>query len=745
MATMQSQLTQNEQPSITDTTRPLEKTATEVIVVHQGGQTNIFDLQLAQQREAKRRLAIVGILVQEDLDKKRFRAQAQAHFLPEQVLASWMHDVRLHGVEGLIPQDWKPLSPRSQSIVTKRLAELGPSLIEQLAQGKGVLIDEITALALRQHWSSHKAERLVRRYQINGTWGLAPEYDPERMYRQREKPEPPDFAEASQEARNTAEKRYELIKPWLDKKHIPNEDLRVYAQAHHTSLETLRKYLRDYRTSGLKRLLPCEQRSDVGKRHAMSPRMQGIVAGLRFSQRDLPVREVYERACPRARLLGEPEPTLWQVRQICDDIAEEVKEIADGRFGDYRSKHRMTYRYHFDGSVIVYQIDFTPVDVLLKDIREKGFHTKSGETRAHLITCVECSSRLIMGYLFTYDVPNSSDIAKVLHMALTTSENKPYGGIPDAVWVDGGKQLISKHMQRIANDFGFELRQGHPNFDEDRGDPQKRGRVERPFRTFNTRLWSTLDGYTGSNTKERHPDVKGTLTISDLVAEFKTFLHKYHNEEHSATKQTPLAFWNDHCFPRLPPPGDITMLLQEAHTVTTNKGIIQYARRQYWNEDLYEIANKRVEIRVQPKYMRPDDIEVIYDKKWFCRATAIDSEAGRKVSGKRVLLAQQRQRKAIQQKIDANKAALEQADQQIRHEAQQMQSQTPTSPEVAVEHEESQQEQRPPSQSKKTSQTGTPQPRKMPATHFSTTPQQAKRTWERVLEMKKSHKKRKGA
>ena len=121
---------------------------------------------------------------------------------------------------------------------------------------------------------------------------------------------------------------------------------------------------------------PGEQRADKGKRHSMSQRMEGIVKGLRFSQYELPVRAVFERTCQRAALLGEPEPTLWQVRQVCDGIAEEVKEIADGQYGDYRSYHRMTYRYHFDGSVIVYQIDFTRVDVLLKDKRPRGFHTK---------------------------------------------------------------------------------------------------------------------------------------------------------------------------------------------------------------------------------------------------------------------------------------------------------------------------------------------------------------------------------
>ncbi len=416
-------------------------------------------------------------------------------------------------------------------------------------------------------------------------------------------------------------------------------------------------------------------------------------------------------------------------------------EVADGRYGEYRSKHRMTYRYHFDGSVIIYQIDFTPVDVLLKDIRKRGFHTKSEETRAYLITCVECSSRLVMGYLFTYDTPKSSDIAKVLHMALTTSENKPYGGIPDAVWVDGGKQLISKHMQQIAKDFDFELREGKPNFPEDHGDPQKRGRVERPFRTFNTRLWSTLDGYTGPNTKDRHPDVKGTLTISDLAAKFQAFLNTYHREEHSATKQTPLAFWNEHCFPRPAPSGDITLLLQERHEKTVSKGFIQYAGRHYWHDDLWEIpADAKVEIRAQPDYMRPDDIQVIYKGNWFCPAFASDSEAGRKVDGRRVLTAQRRQRKAIQQEIEAKKAILQQAEQQI--EAEQQLVKHDAEMKAAIQQEEQQKVVSPtkPSNTRSSSPAQTLPLSKAKPTSFSPSSKHARKAWDRVREAKEQQK-----
>jgi putative transposase len=710
-----------------------QASSVDVLIIHERGQSYLFDLEIARRREAKRRLAILGETAQQEIEKKQLRALAQSHYLPERVLVSWRHAFRQSGLEGLLPQDWFPLKERSQGEVIRRLKQLG-TLRERLDQGKEVTYDDIDGLVKEQKWkTARKAERLVRRYQIDGIWGLAPEHDPERESRKRRQTSPPDLAAVSDEALEVAEQRYALITPYLARRRIPNEELRAYAQTHGLSLETLRKYLRDYRAYSLRGLLPRE-RSDKGHCHGISLRMEGIIAGIRFSQRDLPLHEVHARATQRARLLSEPEPTLWQVRQVCDQIPEQVKEIADERYGDYRDKHRMTYRFHFDGSVIVYQIDFTPVDVLLKDVRKRSLRTKSEEIRPWLITCVECSSRLVMSYLFTYDTPNSDNIAMVLHDALIVSENKPYGGIPDAVWVDKGKQLISKRMQQIARDLKFDLHEGRPNFSEDRGDPQKRGRVERPFKTFNTRLWSTLRGYTHSNTKERHPDVHGELTISELAAEFRAFIEgKYHREPHSETKQPPLEFWAQHCHPRQASPRDTAFLLPVVGHHAVSKGLIQYGDRRYWHDDLWEVpADAVVEIRAYPKHMRPDEVQVIYDGRWICPASALDSEAGRKVDGKRVLTAQRRQRKAIQQTIDEKKAVLQSADREIEKQKQQEQQ---LGGDSLGEHERQGQQQA----QRHTIQhvvPATAEHSTMTPSAFSTTSKQRTTAWERALAAK---------
>jgi len=633
-------------------------------LVTAGNTKLLFDLGAARKREAERRRKTMGEFALHDFDKQRFRAFALERYVPEKALTTWKQNFLLHGLDGLLPQDWHPLKEQSQQKVIERLKTLG-----KLTEAEIITEEDMSSLVSRLGGSWRKADRLVRRYQIDGVWGLAPEYDPERFHRVWHKGSLIDFAAATPKSRAEAERRLALITPYIGKRRITNEELRVYAEQHSTeehslSWRTMRDYLFRYKKWGLVGLLPKEERSDKGHPHNMTPLMEDIIAAVRFSQMDIPLHEVQRQAAQRARLLGEPEPTPWQVRYICDHIPDEVKLVADKRFGEFRSKRRLTYRFHFDGSVIIFQIDFTPVDVLLRDIRRRGRQTQSKEFRPYLITCMEASSRLVLAWLLTYDVPNSNNIAAVIRDALIVSDEKPYGGIPHAIWVDGGKQLVSHHIQRIAQDLHFELKEGKPNHPEDRGDPQERGIVERFFETLNTELWSTLDGYVHSNTKERNPNAKATLTISELAAKLKEFIDKYHHKEHSETKETPLAFWAKHCQARPPDDDrrfDILMLVAETRKLT--KPYITYGTRRYWHDDLAEIpVGTKVEIRAQADYMRPDTIEVFYQKRHVCTAFAHDSVQGRAVTGKRVLEAQREQMRRIKKTIKDTQTTLHNAD-----------------------------------------------------------------------------------
>jgi Tfp pilus assembly protein FimV len=105
---------------------------------------------------------------------------------------------------------------------------------------------------------------------------------------------------------------------------------------------------------------------------------------------------------------------------------------------------------------------------------------------------------------------------------------------------------------------------------------------------------------------------------------------------------------------------------------------IRYAKRLYWDDCFGDAIPVGVSVRIhaRPDYMRPDNIEVYYQKKHICTAWATDSEVGRAVTGARVAAAQRRQEKEIKEFIDERRAALKEAVHEIEKSGQKQQTTT---------------------------------------------------------------------
>jgi hypothetical protein len=168
-----------------------------------------------------------------------------------------------------------------------------------------------------------------------------------------------------------------------------------------------------------------------------------------------------------------------------------------------------------------------------------------------------------------------------------------------------------------------------------------------------------------SNTVKRHPRAKAKLTLSELVNKFWEFIDKYHNEVHSVTKMTPLAFWAENCHARPVNPRRLDILLKERARRKVIKKGIKYRGRIYWHTALGEVVGESVLIRSGPSYAAPDEIEVFHDDRWICTAFAIDSERGLAVTRDEVRAAQRAQSQAAQNTIDKARQAIEDADREI--------------------------------------------------------------------------------
>jgi len=339
-----------------------------------------------------------------------------------------------------------------------------------------------------------------------------------------------------------------------------------------------------------------------------------------------------------------PEPSFWRVRSVCEEINGYVKAIADDRSDDFRNKYRFAGRLKIDG--VVYEIDHTRVDVLVKDLRSPKYHAKSGVVRPWLTNVIEANSRLVVAAVFNYDQPDRFTVAEAIRRALIISDTHPYGGIPPEIWIDRGEDLKSRFVTTICWMLGIKL---HLTYC-----PEHKPHVERFFGTLNTRLWSAQPGYVGSTVYERNPAAEqdASHTIATLEQEYWKFINNtYHQEAHSELGVSPPVFWDENCFTEAADARQLDVLLMEPERRRVTKGRISLDGRLYFHPDLATHTGTWVQVRRPTHYGLPDFIEVYKKGEWICTAVALDSELADDITAEDVRDAQRSQRQAAQNEI----------------------------------------------------------------------------------------------
>ncbi|MDQ2828383.1 MAG: Mu transposase C-terminal domain-containing protein, partial [Chloroflexota bacterium] len=351
-------------------------------------------------------------------------------------------------------------------------------------------------------------------------------------------------------------------------------------------------YLAEYRDATLAGLAR-RPRSDKGNRHDINGDMEELIRAIRLTNPDWSNRAVLEEACKMARVLGEPEPSEFHVRDIVDDIPAFIRALADGREREFGNNFKITYRLHWGGRLVL-QMDWSLVDVLIKDMRAGH---EGEETRPFHLLAFLPEARAVPASLFGYDRPDQFDVATLVRRALLAAEL--LGGQIDETSTDHGLELIAEHVHQLVKGMNINVHVCKPHH------PEERGGCERFFGTLNTRLWSKERGYVGSNTVKRNPNAKATKTLAELEATYNVFLAEYHNEIHSETGETPLDFLRTHYLREPVDPRKLDLLLKERHNRKVIKTGIKYLDRLYWDGALGPLVGQHVVIRAAPAYTRP--------------------------------------------------------------------------------------------------------------------------------------------
>ena len=388
------------------------------------------------------------------------------------------------------------------------------------------------------------------------------------------------------------------------------ERLREAADKLGCSVRTVQRLVKRWEVEGVSALVS-SGRADQGK-HRISEFWQDFIlktyeAGNKGSKRMKP-KQVAVRVQVKAREIGDSNPPSYKtVLRVLKPVIERKEKAKSIRSPGWRGstlsvKTREGQDLSIEYSNHVWQCDHTRADVMLVD--------QYGEVlgRPWVTTVVDTYSRCIMGINLGFDAPSSQVVALALRHAILPKKygseyklNCEWGtfGKPDHFYTDGGKDFRSNHLQRIGADLGFACHL--------RDRPSEGGVVERPFRTLNDQLFSTLPGYTGSNVQQRPEDTEkdASLTLRDLEHLIVRFICDRYNQTLDARMgdQTRFQRW-EAGLPKVPEVIEEkhldVCLMKEGRRTVQRGGHLQFENLIYRGENLGGYAGEVVSIRFDP-------------------------------------------------------------------------------------------------------------------------------------------------
>ena len=376
------------------------------------------------------------------------------------------------------------------------------------------------------------------------------------------------------------------------------------------SVRTVRRLIDKWEQEGLAGLTQTE-RADKGK-HRVDENWQDFILktykeGNKGSKR-MTRQQVAVRVKAKADELGiKPlsHMTVYRVLQPLIDKEEKAKSIrSPGWRGSRLSvKTREGKDLAVEYSNQVWQCDHTLVDLLLVDQHGKILG------RPWLTTVIDSYSRCIMGINLGFDPPSSIVVALALRHAILPKQygleyqlHEEWGtyGLPEHFYTDGGKDFRSNHLQQISVELGFVCHL--------RDRPSEGGSVERPFKTFNTELFSTLPGYTGSNVQERPKEAEkdACLTLRQLEQNLVRYIVDNYNQRIDARMgdQTRFQRWESGLIavPGAISPRDLDVcLMKQARRQIQRGGYLQFENMMYRGEHLAGYGGESVVLRYDPR------------------------------------------------------------------------------------------------------------------------------------------------
>lgn len=347
---------------------------------------------------------------------------------------------------------------------------------------------------------------------------------------------------------NEAWNRFQAIRPLLDRgrRKRTRQEIGEVAKSLGKDPATVYRWITKWEQSKTVSALIRNGRSDNGKSR-LPDTVETVIThqiDTFYLVRERPtIVELWERVALACRQQGLQAPNLSTMRRRVDRLQDRL--VVAKRYGTKQARETFEpLRGSFPGADVplaVYQIDHSPIDVILVDEKHRR-----PIGRGYLTIVTDSCTRMLAGFCASLDPPGALATGLAMsHAILPKSKwlaerdietSWPINGIPAKVFCDNAAEFRGTMLERACREYGI-LMENRP-----KGQPNYGGHVERLFRTFMHRAQS-LPGSTFSNVQERgeyDSDGHAVMTLAEFEHWFAVFVTKvYHQRPHRGIGRVP--------------------------------------------------------------------------------------------------------------------------------------------------------------------------------------------------------------
>jgi putative transposase len=301
------------------------------------------------------------------------------------------------------------------------------------------------------------------------------------------------------------------------------------------------------------------------------------------------VRAVWERR----RQAGQSKPSERQLRRAFEEaLTPAERAYAKDGIAGYR-RYSLHLRVEQEHRNELWQADHCQLPIWV------GVPRRTDWFQPWVTLFLDCRTRAIAGYAISLQ-PTAAEVLAAVRSAITVdSERGPFGGVPEMILWDNGREFLSDDVTSALQDLGTYVTAAKPY------SPHEKGKVERFFGTLAQELLRTLPYFIDGPRKadgKLHGPSSGPLSLEEFVAHFDGYIQHYNNERiHSSVGMTPRAAWEADPQPlRVINEADLRWMLLGSALRKIRKDGVLWAGKPYFATALHGLIGEEVEVRHMP-------------------------------------------------------------------------------------------------------------------------------------------------